>query len=100
MSQDRPEVTVVNNEAEHQYEAHIDGRVAGLATYVVKGDRVVFPHTEVDSRWEGLGVGGQLVGFALDDVVAAGRRIVADCPFVAHYVEEHQAYADHTAPRD
>lgn len=99
MTQDQLDVQVARNDEKSRYEARIDGSVAGFAAYRNEGDAVVFTHTEVQPRWEGLGVASRLVAGALDDVVAAGHRIVPDCQFVAEYVDEHPTYADHVARR-
>jgi predicted GNAT family acetyltransferase len=42
-------VTVTDAPELSRYEAHVDGKLAGFATYRRKGDVVVFLHTEVDS---------------------------------------------------
>ena len=56
--------------------------------------RLVFDHTEVDKGYSGQGLAGRLVGFALDDVRARGKRIVAICSYVDKYVTEHPEYRD------
>ena len=65
-----------------------------VAVYERRGDARVFVHTEVPREAEGQGVGSALVRGALDDVRDAGGRVVPQCPFVAHFVEAHPAYAD------
>jgi predicted GNAT family acetyltransferase len=77
-----------------RYEATLDGALAGFAEYKdVDGVRV-FTHTEVDSAFEGKGIGGALVRGALDDVRASGRKLVALCPFVRSWLGKHEDYAD------
>jgi predicted GNAT family acetyltransferase len=94
MSDDAP-VTVRDNSEKSRFEALDEsGVVAGLADYRRSGDRVVFTHTEVDDAFEGQGVGSSLVRAALDAVRAEGVRVVAQCPFVTSYIEEHREYAD------
>jgi len=39
-------------------------------------------------------VGTALAVFALDDVRAKGRAVVATCPFIASYVKHHPEYQD------
>jgi predicted GNAT family acetyltransferase len=87
--------TVVHNAEEHRYEILVDGTLAGF-TKVKEGDGeiVVFPHTEVFPQFEGQGLGSQLVAGALDDVRVRGKRIIAECAYVAHFVEKHPDYAD------
>ena len=87
--------TVVHNADEQRYEIHVDGVLAGF-TQAVEGDGEVvrFPHTEVLEQFEGQGLGSELVAGALDDVRARGKKIIAQCPYVARFVEKHSDYAD------
>ena len=83
------------NEPEHRYEAHVDGELAGFAVFRMRGDRIVFTHTEVDDRFEGQGVGSKLARYALDDVRDRGSlRVVPQCPFIRSWIEKHPEYAD------
>jgi uncharacterized protein len=89
------DVSVTDNEHLHRYEAVADGKPAGFITYRVRPDGVrIMLHTEVDPAFEGMGVGSRLVSQALDAERAAGRRIVASCPFVGAYLRRHPEYAD------
>jgi uncharacterized protein len=89
------DVSVINKEAASRYEAHVDGELAGLTNYRLRDDRVVFTHAEVYPRWEDQGVGSALAHFALDDVVAQGKLIIPDCPFIADYIRRHPKYLEH-----
>ena len=83
------------NEPEHRYEARVDGELAGFAVFRMRGDRIVFTHTEVDDRFEGQGVGSKLARYALDDVRDRGSlRVVPQCPFIRSWIEKHPEYAD------
>ena len=83
------------NEPEHRYEAHVDGELAGFAVFRMRGDRIVFSHTEVDDRFEGQGVRSGLARHALDDVRDRGSlRVVPRCPFIRSWIEKHPDYAD------
>lgn len=85
--------TVTDNPDESRYEAHVDGELAGFAEYVMRDDVVVFPHTEVDSAFEGKGVASALARHALDDVRATGERtVVPECPFFKGWIEKHPDY--------
>ena len=86
---------VRRNDDEGQYEIWVDGRSVGFTEFRVRDDGVlVFPHTVIDEDQRGKGLGGQLIGGALDDVRARGERIVAECKAVRGFVDEHQEYAD------
>lgn len=85
--------TVRNNVDENRYELSVDGHLA--ATYYRISDGVItFVHTEVPDALAGRGVGSKLVKGALDQVRAAGLKVVPQCPFVRAYIEKHAAYAD------
>lgn len=89
-----PEIEIVDAKDEGRYEARIDGELAGFLEYVVDGDVVTMPHTEVDPRFEGRGVGSALASSALDSVRGVGGRVVPSCSFIASYIERHPEYAD------
>jgi predicted GNAT family acetyltransferase len=80
---------IVDADGAKRYEARLDGDLAGFLDYVAKGSRIVLVHTEVLPAREGLGVGGELVRFALADARRRGLRVVASCPYVRAYVERH-----------
>jgi predicted GNAT family acetyltransferase len=86
---------ITRNDAEQQYEARVDGELAGIAQFQLDGDRIVFTHTEVDDRFEGQGVGSALARTALDDVRTRGTlRVVPRCEFIRSWIEQHPEYAD------
>jgi predicted GNAT family acetyltransferase len=99
MTQNPPEsaldVVVTNHEAASRYEAHVDGQLAGLTTYRLVADRVIFTHAEVYPKWEGRGVGHALARGALDDTIARGKLITPLCPFIVDYVRHHPEYVEH-----
>jgi predicted GNAT family acetyltransferase len=77
-----------------RYELVDEGTVVAIADYRERGPDVVFPHTVVDPARRGQGLGERLVRAALDDVRAAGRRVVPACWFVADFLDQHPDYAD------
>jgi predicted GNAT family acetyltransferase len=93
------EVTVVDNKAGRRYEAHLDGTLAGVLTYTVEDGVAVLPHTKVEPRFEGRGIGGKLAKAALDDAREQGLKVAPWCPFIAAYIEKNPEYADLVAAR-
>ena len=85
---------VRHNPERSRYELVQDGRVVGIAEYDDRGDVLLFHHTEIDGHRRGGGLGAELVGGALDDVRARGRRIVATCWYVAEFLDAHPDYGD------
>ncbi|MET0837927.1 MAG: GNAT family N-acetyltransferase [Marmoricola sp.] len=89
------EIEVRKNEAAHRYEAFIDRDRVGFAEYQLTDQLVVFTHTEVEDRCEGLGVGSALAKAALDDVRAeGGRKVLPLCPFIKGWIAHHADYQD------
>jgi hypothetical protein len=87
-------VVVRDEPARARYELFVEGELAGFATYERVGGTMTIPHTEVEPRFEGRGLGARLVRFALDDARGHGWRVVPRCPFVAAYLARHPEYAD------
>ncbi len=84
---------VQNNPARKRYQLEVEGHIA--ATYYELSDRVItFVHTEVPPELGGKGIGSKLIKGALDQVRAAGLKVVPRCPFVKAYIEKHPDYAD------
>ncbi len=89
------DLNLSNDPDASRYEARIDGEVVAFADYRMTDSGIEFPHTVVDQRMNGRGVGSALVRFALDDVRARGLGPVhARCWFVAGWIERHPEYAD------
>lgn len=82
---------VQNNAAHHRYEVVIDGQ-RSLIQYQLRGDALVFLHTEVPPALEGRGIAGHMARFALEDARARNLGVVPLCPFVASYIRRHPEY--------
>jgi predicted GNAT family acetyltransferase len=85
---------VVHNPDKQRYEIHVDGILAGITEAHQNGEVVTFPHTKIFEQFEGQGLASELVAGALDDVRVHGKKIIAECPYVARFVEKHPDYAD------
>ncbi|MEV4458255.1 GNAT family N-acetyltransferase [Microbispora sp. NPDC049633] len=85
---------VGHNDAASRYEILLDDTLAGFAQYRLRDGSMVFTHTEVRGEFGGRGLGGMLVGAALDEARAAGLRVVPLCSFVAWYIEKHPEYRE------
>jgi predicted GNAT family acetyltransferase len=94
---DAPVVEVVDAPERSRYLALVDGQEAGFAAYRLRGERIIFTHTEVNAAYEGRGVASALAKAALEDVRRRGLRMVLVCPFMTAYVQRHPEYADLTA---
>lgn len=77
-----------------RFEIHVDGTLAGHADYRLEPGAIVFTHTEIDPMYAGHGLGGELVGAALDQVRHRQLSVVPDCPFVRDWLAKHPDYQD------
>lgn len=71
-------------------ESYLDYDSAGGA------ERIMY-HTGVSEQYGGLGLASVLVKAAVEDTIAAGRKVVAVCPYVAAWLPKHPEYADGVA---
>jgi len=84
---------VINNEARGRYELHAEGGLA-VAYYEPRGGAIAFTHTIVPERLQGHGIASILIKAALADVRRRGFPVIAECPFVARYIERHPEERD------
>jgi hypothetical protein len=89
-----PQVELARDPERERYVVRVGGEEAGFAQYRDRGELLAFIHTEIDDRFEGQGLGGRLVSFALDDARSRGLAVLPFCPFVNGYIERHREYAD------
>jgi predicted GNAT family acetyltransferase len=89
-----PQIEIAREAEAERYVITVDGEPAGLAQYRDREGLIAFVHTEIDDRFEGQGLGGRLVSFALDDARQRGLQVLPFCPFVNGYIERHREYAD------
>ncbi len=87
-------VEVSKIETMSRYELFVDGDLVGVADYVLSGNTVVMPHTEIVPQRRGEGLGDILVGQALEDLRAMGSTVVPMCWYVSQYIGEHPEYRD------
>lgn len=87
-------IAVADNPEQERYEIRAGGELAGFAEYRAAPGRISFIHTEVDDRFEGQGLGGRLIAFALDDARARDLDVLPFCPFVRAYIRRHPDYLD------
>lgn len=89
-----PTIAVADNPEQQRYEIRVDGELAGFSQYKPKPGQIAFTHTEIDDRFEGQGLGGKLVAFALDDARGRGLAVLPFCPFVKGYIQRHGGYVE------
>lgn len=86
--------SVIHNTALSRYEVHVDEQMVGFAEYHVAGTAIVFPHTVIDPPMRGRGLAEVLVRHALDDARRRDLSVVAECWYVAQFIEANPDYED------
>ena len=89
-----PTIAVGDSPERERFEIRVAGELAGFAQYKAKPGQIAFTHTEIDDRFEGQGLGGKLVSFALDDARERELAVLPFCPFVRGYIQRHGEYLD------
>lgn len=86
---------VVDRPEDGRFALVLDGDDLGFTAYDRADGVITFTHTEVDSDLRERGLGSRLVAGALDAVRTGSQdRVVAECPFVSAFIDEHPDYAD------
>ena len=88
---DSTQPSVVDNQAEHRFELHVDGDVSVL-TYRISGDRIRLIHTEVPRALRGRGYADMLARAALERAARDHVRVVPLCPFVRAFLDRHPEF--------
>jgi predicted GNAT family acetyltransferase len=84
---------VRHDEAAQRFEMDVNGTKA-IAEYQRNGTTLTFTHTEVPTEFRGHGLGSKLARGALDLARADGKRVIPQCPFIAHFIEQNPEYQD------
>ncbi|MFY1671826.1 GNAT family N-acetyltransferase [Plantactinospora sp. WMMB334] len=84
---------VQEDPARRRFEILVDDSLAGFIGYRIESGTMVLAHTEVDSRFEGKGVGSALARGTLDQLRDRGERVRVTCPFLLSFLERHPEYA-------
>jgi predicted GNAT family acetyltransferase len=89
------DVEVRDNPEKRQFEAYVDGRLAGFSAYELTDGGITILHTEVDDAFEGQGVGSALARRMLDLISADGElEVKVLCPFVNAWLRRHPDYQE------
>ncbi|MEH3139517.1 MAG: GNAT family N-acetyltransferase [Mycobacterium kyogaense] len=96
MTEDRTGAPTEVVAEQDRFTISVDGRQVGLADFYDRDGARVFPHTEVDPRYQGRGLATILVREALTATRAAGLRVVPQCWMVAEFIEKNPDFADMT----
>ena len=86
-------ISVIHNEAEHRYEATVDGLLS-VCEYELAENNMVFTHTLVPPELRGRGIAEELVRAGLAGARARGVKVVPACSYVEAFVRRHREFQD------
>jgi uncharacterized protein len=87
-------VNVVDNPTRKRFEAFVGDRLAGFVTYRTRPGIVVLVHTEIDTAFEGHGVGSQLAAAVLGQIRDRNLKVEPLCRFITRFIARHPEFAD------
>ncbi|WP_068402364.1 GNAT family N-acetyltransferase [Kribbia dieselivorans] len=88
-------VTVRDNPDKSRFEVLLDDEVAGFIDYSIADGRITMIHTEVDPKFNGRGLGRELVTYALEDARRRHLGVVPVCPYVRRTIAKNpEQYLD------
>lgn len=85
-------MNITHNSTTQRFEIIIDGISAYLSYDVVDDNTLNYNHTIVPSELSGRGIGSALTKFALDYAKDHNKQVIADCSFVARYIDKNRQY--------
>lgn len=83
---------LIKNEAEKQYEFHLENGAIAFVEYLTETDKVYLTHTEVPKSMNGHGIGSELIKQTLQEIKKDGKKLVPLCGFVSWYVNNHDEW--------
>ena len=79
-------VSIALNSDLNRYEIYSDNQLAGFADFKMTGNLMSLPHTEIDPKFGGKGLGSALIEYVLDDAAAKKLMVAPYCPFVSKFI--------------
>ena len=83
-------VRMTRSDTQHRYELFVADELAVIITFRDQPGHTDLLDTEAQPGFEGHGLAKVLARYALDDVVAAGKRNIPHCSYVVRFIEKHQ----------
>lgn len=91
-------IVVSRNHALSRFDIHVDGELAGFADYKLRDQTIIFPHTEIDPKFGGKGLGTTLIEYALNEIAKENLSVEPVCPFVSKYIGKNPEKYLHLVP--
>lgn len=82
---------LIHNEAEAQYEFHIEGHLARLL-YKEEDGVMHLTNTYVPEELGGRGIAGALTKAVCEEIQKKGLKMKPACSYIVNYIEKHPEY--------
>jgi predicted GNAT family acetyltransferase len=90
--------SILKNDELSRFEIYSDGQLAGFADFKIENQIISLPHTEIDPRFGGQGLGSQLIKEALDEALEQDLEVAPYCSFVSAYIKRNSEKYLHLVP--
>jgi predicted GNAT family acetyltransferase len=87
------EPKILDNPEKSRFETTVEGHLAEVV-YRLEDQQIVLVHTFVPEELAGRGIAGQLAETALNSARQRGLKVVAQCPYIAKYIQKHPEHQD------
>lgn len=84
--------TVSDNPRASRFEITVDDELAGFVDYRRNGDEYALPHTKIYPRFEGQGLGSELIRSALGQISDRGGYVLPYCPFIPRVIRDNPEF--------
>jgi predicted GNAT family acetyltransferase len=91
-------ISILKNDELSRFEIYSDGQLAGFADFKIENQIISLPHTEIDPRFGGQGLGSQLIKEALDEALEQDLEVAPYCSFVSAYIKRNSEKYLHLVP--
>jgi len=89
------EYELIENRDEGRFELHHGDMILSIASFFEReGGIVAIPHVATDPQFRGQGNAGRLMDGVLETLRSSGRKVVPQCPFAVHHINENPQYQD------
>ena len=95
MQVDLDKLEVTHNQADHTFEAWIDGYLSKL-DYIQDGKNFVITHVGVYPEHRGQGIAGKIVEAGLEYAKQNSLRVIPMCSYAAAYIRRNPQYLELT----
>lgn len=86
--------TFADNPEAARYELRIDGELIATAEYAEGPSSVAITRVFTRPTHRGQGIAAEVTAFAVDEIVASGRRVVPVCSYAAKWFDDHPERRD------